>query len=70
MNDIWLHSMAEWSARRRDLYLHSRTQQRNTNIHASSVIRTHDHSDEATKIYAFNSVATRTGLSKADSTLT
>jgi hypothetical protein len=35
----------EWSARRRDLYLHRTTQQ--TNIHASSCIRTRDPGNQA-----------------------
>jgi hypothetical protein len=42
--------LAEWSARRRDLYLHRTTQHINTtdNIHASSRIRTRDPSNQAT----------------------
>jgi hypothetical protein len=44
----------EWSARRKGLYLHRKTQHRNTktNIHASSGIRTHGPSNQPAKIYA------------------
>jgi hypothetical protein len=55
----------ELSAHRKGFYLHRTTRHRNTktNIHASSGIRTHYPSSQATKSYALDRVATRTCLS-------
>jgi hypothetical protein len=51
----------ERSARRKGLYLHKTTQHRNTNIHALSVIRILDPSNQAAKTYALGRAATEIG---------
>jgi hypothetical protein len=55
-------SLDEWSAHRKGLYLHRTTKLRNTetNIHASSEIRTHDPNNQAAETYTLDSAATGT----------
>jgi hypothetical protein len=54
----------KWSVRRKGLFLHRTTQNRNTktNTHASSGIRTHGPSKQAAKTYALDSAATGIGI--------
>jgi hypothetical protein len=55
-------TLAEWSARRKGLYLHKTRKHINTktNIQALSVIRTHDPSNQTTETYAIDLTVTRT----------